>query len=238
MTADLMQRTVDTTELVIGAAGVAAADLDALVLVGGSTLMPRVGAALEEITGSKPFTGLSPHTAVAQGAAIHAAILEARYRGADSELADRVRKHLLAVEQENVNSHGLGVAARNPKSGRTINHVMIPRNTPLPAEAKQTFKTISAGQQRVSVRVIEGDAPDPAACSLIGKCRITDLPADLPMGAPIEVAYAFDASGRVTVRAVDKTGGREATIQIERRGGLNEGQIDAYTRLAEQYQVE
>ena len=68
-------------------------------------------------------------------------------------------------------------------------------------------------QQRVSVKVVEGDAPDPAACSLIGKCRVTDLPASLAKGAPIEVTYAFDANGRVTVRAKDLTGGKEAKIE-------------------------
>jgi molecular chaperone DnaK len=107
----------------------------------------------------------------------------------------------------------------------------------LPVEVRQTFKTNQVGQ-RVTIKVTEGDAPDPDACLLIGNCRITDLPPGLPEGSPIEVTYAFDASGRVKVSARDKTGGREATIEIERRGGLNDAQIDAYTSLAGNYQVE
>lgn len=238
MTADLLQRTADTTLLVLEQAKVSPEQLDAVVLVGGSTLMPQVPQMLENLLGQAPYQGLSPHTAVAQGAAIHAAILETKHRGEESELANKVRKMLSSVRQENVNSHGLGVVATNPKSGKAVNHVMIPRNTPLPTEVSQTFKTNKQGQQRVTIQVIEGDAPDPRACSLLGKCRITDLPPDLPQGSPVEVTYSFDASGRITVAACEKTAGKEATIQIERRGGLDEQQIDAYTNLATDYTVE
>lgn len=238
ITADLLQRTIDTTELVLQTAKIDPKELDAIVLVGGSTLMPRVPKLLEQITGLKPYQGISPHTSVAQGAAIHAAILEAKYRGERSEMADIIRRRLKGVRQDDVNSHGLGVVAVNPRSGKPVNHVMIPRNTPLPAEKSQVFHTIQDNQQRVSVKVVEGDAPDPAACSLIGKCRVTDLPTTLPKGSPIEVTYAFDENGRVTVRAKDLTGGKEAKIEIERGGGLNEEQIDAYGKLASDYKVE
>ena len=96
---------------------------------------------------------------MAQGAAIHAAILEAKFRGESSELAERIRKLLRNVKQEDVNSHGLGVAARNPKTGKMVNHVMIPRNSKLPVEVSRTFVTSEPNQQRVNVKVIEGDAP-------------------------------------------------------------------------------
>lgn len=238
MTADLLQRTADTTELVLQQAKIEPGQLDAVVLVGGSTLMPKVAAMLEQVTGIKPYRGLSPHTAVAQGAAIHAAILEAKFRGAESELAEKVRKHLAVVKQENVNSHGLGVVARNPKTGKSVNHLMIPRNSRLPAEKRQVFHTSHEGQRRVNVKVMEGDAPDPKACSMIGNCYIYDLPDNLPKGAPIEVTYSFDTSGRVKVSAKDVTGGKEARIEIERSGGLNEAQIDGYSNLASHYQVE
>ena len=238
LTADLLQRTLDTTELVLTQAKIESGQLDAVVLVGGSTLMPKVPTMLREVTGKEPYRGLSPHTAVAQGAAIHAAILEAKYRGEGSDLAEKVRKHLQVVKQENVNSHGLGVQAKNPKTGKTVNHLMIPRNSRLPAEKKQVFHTSHEGQRRVNVKVMEGDAPDPSACSLIGSCYIYDLPENLPKGAPIEVSYSFDPNGRVKVSARDLTGGREARIEIERRGGLNESQIDAYTELASHYKVD
>lgn len=238
MTADLLQRTIDTTELVIEQAKIKPNELDAIVLVGGSTLMPKVPAMLEQATGIKPYQGLSPHTAVAQGAAIHAAILEAKYRGSGSELAETVRKYLKNVKQDDVNSHSLGVVVKDPKTGKPRNHIMIPRNTTLPVEKQQVFNTLSAGQLRATVKVVEGDAPDPAACSLIGNCSITQLPANLPKGSPVEVTYAFGSDGRVRVRARDKTGGKEAVIEIERRGGLDEQQIDAYSALAGSYIVQ
>ena len=86
--------------------------------------------------------------------------------------------------------------------------------------------------------MIEGDAPDPRACSLLGKCRITELPPNLPKGSLIEVTYSFDESGRIKVEAQAKTAERQATIEIERRSGLTDQQIDAYARLASEYAVE
>jgi len=238
ITADLLQRTADTTELVLQTAGIEPQQLDAVVLVGGSTLMPQVPAMLEGILGKKPSSEISPHTAVAQGAAIHAAILEVKHRGQESELAEKVRRMLGAVRQENVNSHGLGVLANNPKTGKDVNHLMIPRNTQLPFEVTRSFKTQREGQERVSIQVIEGDAPDPRACSLLGKFRIRDLPPNLPKGSLVDVTYAFDESGRIRVSAQEKSSGKEAAIEIERRGNLNDQQVDLYKRLADEYEVD
>ncbi|QGJ70809.1 Molecular chaperone DnaK [Planctomycetales bacterium 10988] len=237
MTGDLIQRTLDTTELVLDMARMEADQVDAIVLVGGSTLMPKVRQALEDLTGVKPYDGLSPHTAVAQGAAIHAAILEAKFRGDDSPLSARIKKRLAGVVQENVNSHGLGVIIRDIRSGKMKNYVMIPRNTKIPVEVKRVFSTTEPNQRRVSVRVVEGDAPDPDACSLIGQCSIEDLPSKLPKGAPIEVSYSFTSAGRVEVSAKDRTGGKEAKTHIERQGLLEENQVDRYADLADGYSV-
>ncbi|MBC7352393.1 MAG: Hsp70 family protein, partial [Thermogutta sp.] len=99
-------------------------------------------------------------------------------------------------------------------------------------------KTTKDNQERITVQVLEGDAPDPFACSLLGKCRITDLPPNLPKGSPVEVTYAFSAQGRVIVTARDKTSGREARIEIERRGVLAEEEVDALKRLADEYKVD
>ena len=237
LTADLLQRTGDTTELVLQQAKLKPGALDAVVIVGGSTLMPQVPRMLRQVLGQEPYTGISPHTSVAQGAAIHAAMLEVRHRGG-GEVAERVRHMLASVRQENVNSHGLGILATNPKNGKEVNHLMIPRNTRLPAEVRKVFQTKRDAQTRVTIKVLEGDAPDPQACSLLGKCNITGLPPGLRKGSPIEVSYAFDASGRISVAAREKGSGRAATIEIERQGGLDQQQIDAYSRLANEYTVE
>ena len=237
-TGDLIQRTLDTSRLVVEQAGMQPNDLDAVVLVGGSTLMPWVGPKLAELVGKEPSRGVSPHTGVAQGAAIHAAILEAKHGGEGRDMSERMRRLLSGVRQEDVNSHGLGIVAKNPKSDQYVNHVMIPRNSKLPMEVKQTFATNRDGQSHVTINVMEGDAPDPAACSFLGKCRIDGLPDDLPKGSPIQVTYSFDEQGRVHVAARDTTGGREATIRIQRKAGLSDDQVDAFAALAGEYVVD
>lgn len=240
ITADLLQRTADTTEFVVEQADTTFDQLDAVVLVGGSTHMPQVSRMLRDMTGLEPYVHpeLNPHTAVARGAAIHAAILEAKHRQGETAIAEKVRKMLEAIHEEDVNSHGLGIVAMDPKQAKAVNKIMIPRNTSLPYEVTQTFQTNKENQQRVSVQVLEGDAPDPMACSLLGKCRITNLPPNLPKGTPIEVTYAFDKSGRISVSAREKASGRSAEIDIERRGTLNDDQVDDFIKLASEYRVE
>ncbi len=240
ITADLTQRTLDTTDVVLEQAKMTAADLDAIVLIGGSTLMPQVREKLERHTGVRPYVhpDLNPHTAVAKGAAIHAAILEARHRSDDSKLGERVKKLLAGVRQEDVNSHGLGIVAMDPRTKKAINHIMIPRNTTLPFEVTQTFQTNKENQERISVQVMEGDAPDPVACHLLGKCRITNLPEQLAKGSPVDVTYSFDKNGRISVNARENSSGQAATIEIERRGTLSDSQIETFTKLASEYKVE
>jgi molecular chaperone DnaK len=238
LTADLLQRTSDTTLLVLDQARVTPKDLDDVVLVGSATRMPQVPQMMRKLMGREPYTGIPADISVALGASIHAAILEARLGPGGSERTERVRKMLGAVKQENVNSHGLGIVVKDPRSGKKINHVMIPRNTRLPAEVRQTFETVSESQHRVTVHVMEGEAPEPEACSPLGKCRISDLPPGLPKGAPVEVSYAFNTSGRVVIHAHEKTHGKEASIEIERKGVLSEGQVDAFAKLAAEYTVE
>ena len=84
----------------------------------------------------------------------------------------------------------------------------------------------------------EGDAPDPNAVTKIGNCYVTDLPDGIPEGSPVDVVYSFDVSGRVHVKAHDLTSGKEASIQIDRKSGLTEEQVDVYAELATEYKVD
>ena len=120
------------------------------------------------------------------GGDFHAAILEVQNNHGGIELNDKVRKMLGSVQQENVNSHALGIIVKDRKTGSFINHVMISKNSRLPAEVRQTFVTNRYGQERVTVRVVQGDAPDRAACAIVGECRITDLPPNLPRVPPLK----------------------------------------------------
>jgi molecular chaperone DnaK len=201
--------------------------------------MPVVETMLKDVTGLDPSRDVSPEEAVSQGAAIHAAILEARATGGDSRLAKAVINRLRLVSATDVNSHSLGVKISDPQEkSRKINHIMIPKNSSLPVEVKQKFKTNTANQQRVHVCVLEGDASDPDACTTIGDFRIVNLPADLPAGSPVEITYSYDKNGRFSATAIELTGNVVAKTEIVRDSGLTNENVDAFQTLASDYQVE
>lgn len=239
MTADLLQRTRDTTELVLQQSGVEIGALDEVVLVGGSTHMPAVYDMLKGVTGRPPSRELNPDEAVAQGAAIHAAILEARETGGSSRMAQAVIKRLRAVTATDVNSHSLGVEITDVQDRRLkSNHIMIPRNTPIPYTISQRFMTNVPNQQRIRVRLLQGEVPDITACTVIGDFQITNLPPNLPQGSPVELTYSYDSNGRIRAEARELTGNRQASAEIVRDGGVSDTGLDAFEQLAREYQVE
>jgi len=239
MTADLLQRTKDTTELVLQQANVLPDTLDEMVLVGGSTYMPVVEQMMKDVCGREPSRDLVPEEAVAHGAAIHAAILEAKATGGEGRMAQTVINRLRAVKTSDVNSHSLGVKITDPsETTRKINHIMIPRNTPIPEDVTQRFVTNTPNQQRVHVYVLEGEATEPEACTTIGDFRVTGLPADLPAGSPVEVTIRYDSSGRIHAAAKDLAGQNAASMEIVRDSGLDEKGLEAFQKLAKEYQVE
>ena len=239
LTADLLQRTRDTTELVLELGGVDPKALDDVLLVGGSTYLPSVVGMLEQLCERPPSRDLDPQLAVAQGAAIHAALLEAKATGGKGRLAGAVIKRLQAVRTTDVNSHSLGVELTDPQS-RTgkRNHIMIPRNTRLPAEIQQRFVTSLANPQGIQIRLLEGEASDVSACTFIGDFRITNLPPNLPAGSPVEITYQYDASRRVHVTARELTGNSEASVEIVWEGALNHNAVTNFRALAEEYQID
>ena len=239
MTGDLLQRTRDTTELVLQQSGVDPASLNDVLLVGGSTYMPVVEKMLEDICKRTPGRGVIPEEAVAKGAAIHAAILEARETGESGRMAKAVLERLRNVQTSDVNSHSLGVKITDPEDRtRKINHIMIPRNTAIPFTQTQRFVTTSDNQQRIHVYILEGEASDPDACTQIGDFRVVGLPPNLPKGSPVEVSYSYDANGRISATARELTSNREATTEIVRDAGLADDGREAFQRLATEYTVE
>lgn len=239
LTADLLQRTKDTTELVLELSGVKPTELDAVLLVGGSTRMPAVSEMLQKLCGRPPSTVLDPQLAVAQGAAIHAAMLEAKATGGKSRLAEAIIKRLQAVSTTDVNSHSLGVELTDPSGpGGKRNHIMIRRNSKLPTQVQQRFVTSLANPGGIRIRLLEGEAADVTACTIIGDFRITDLPPNLPAGSPVEITYKYDASRRVHVAARELTGGRQASVDIVWEGAMSHAAVMNFRELAAQYQVE
>jgi molecular chaperone DnaK len=239
MTSDLMQRTRDTTELVMQQAGISPGEFDDVILVGGSTYMPVVESMLRGVTGNEPTRKVIPEEAVAQGAAIHAAILEAKEVGLETKMTKGIVKRLKAVSTIDVNSHSLGVKISDPNvRDRKINHIMIPKNTGLPYKVTQRFVTTSPNQQRIHVCVLEGEASDPDACTTIGDFRVFDLPPNLPAGSPVEVTYLYDKNGRIHAEAKELTSDKAADIAIVRAQGLDTGGVDNFEKLAQEYTVE
>ena len=239
MTADLLQRTRDTTELVLQQAGVDPGALDEVVLVGGSTYMPAVETMLAEVCHRQPSRDLRPEEAVAQGAAIHAAILEARANRGIEGLSELVSARLRAVKTNDVNSHSLGVKVSDPEDrSRKINHIMIPRNSTIPFSVSQRFVTNSANQKSIHVYILEGETSDPDACTQIGDFRIVGLPPNLPANSPVEVTYSYDANGRIHAIAKELTGNRVATTEIVRDSGLTDAGVNDFETLARDYHVE
>ncbi len=239
MTADLLQRTRDTTELVLQQSGVDTNMLNDVILVGGSTHMPVVEQMLVEVCGRKPSEVVVPEEAVAQGAAIHAAILEAKATGGESRMGKAIIHRLRSVHTSDVNSHSLGVKASAPHDRtRKINHIMIPRNSTIPFSVNQRFVTNTPNQQRVHIVILEGEAGDPDACTTIGDFRILNLPPNLPAGSPVELTYRYDANGRIHASAKELAGNTEASTEIVRDSGLDDDGVHSFETLAKEYHVE
>jgi molecular chaperone DnaK len=239
MTADLLQRTKDTSELVLQQAKVDPRELDDVIMAGGSTYMPVVEQMLKEVCRREPSRDVIPEEAVAQGAAIHAAILEAKETGGRGRLGKAVVDRLRAVNTTDVNSHSLGVQITDPMDpNRKSNYIMISKNTAIPNEVNQRFVTTTPNQQRIHIYVLEGEASDPEACTRIADFQIVGLPAGLPAGSPVDVTYSYDSSGRVQVRAVEQTSKKQANIEIIRSQGLDSQGVDAFQQIAKEYHVE
>ncbi len=238
-TLDLLQRTRDTTEFVLDNNKVSRDQLDEVLLVGGSSTMPAVVEMLQKLTGKTPSRVLNPQLCVAEGAAIHAAILEAKATDGQGRLSAALMKRLRNVTTADVNAHSLGVEITNPKNPKSKrNHIMIPRNSQLPCGIKKGFVTTVDQPEGILIRLLEGDSKDVTGCTFIGDVRITDLPPNLPLGSPVEIVYSYDHRGRINVAVRELTGGRSAAVEIAWEGALDANTISTLRALAREYHVE
>jgi molecular chaperone DnaK len=213
MTADLLDRTRFTTTNLLREAGTRAADLTRLLLVGGSTRMPMVGAMLERELGIKPDRSLSVDEAVAHGAAIYAGLI------LSSEPS------LQGMSVRNVNSHSLGVLGIESATGLKRTKVLIPRNSPIPASNTGRFKTRHEDQRSVSVKVVEGGDASGNGSTPIGRCNVVDLPPGLPAGTPVVVNFQYAENGRLTVEARIPTIDKQAVLTLDRDTGMSEEKL-------------
>jgi molecular chaperone DnaK len=217
LTQDLLNRTQFTTKQTLQAAGLGWKDLDYVLLVGGSTRMPMVANMLRQLSGKEPDSSVSVDEAVAHGAALHASILLAEGRGEEP-----------LIHIRNVNSHSLGVVATDNRTGRKRNAILIPRNTALPVTARRIFRTQKPNQHSILVQIVEGESASPEDCSQIGKCVVRDLPENLPAQTPIEVRFAYQDNGRLTVHVSVANTHHELKHEITRENSLTQQQLDAW----------
>jgi molecular chaperone DnaK len=228
LTRDLLTRTRLTTQQLLSQAGLGWEAIDRILLVGGSTHMPMTRQMLRDISGKEPDTSLAVSEVVARGAALHAGIRAAGGSADGPLLSAGARVRLGQVIEINVNSHSLGIEVKS--QDQRINDILIPKNTQLPTAASRVYRTVVENQQRVRVKVLQGEAQQADDCISIGECWVEGLPPNLPKRAPIQVRCGCASNGLIDVMALDMTSGKMARAEIHRSSGLTEEDI---TREAE-----
>src|SRR2546421_1248993 len=210
---DLVQQTVEPCRKALKDAGLSAAEINEVVLVGGMTRMPRVQEIVKQLFGKEPHKGVNPDEVVAVGAAIQAGVLQGDVK--DVLLLD-VTPLSLGIETLG------GVFTR-----------LIDRNTTIPTKKSQVFSTAEDGQTAVTIRVFQGEREMAADNKLLGQFDLVGIPA-APRGVPqIEVTFDIDANGIVNVSAKDKATAKEQQIRIQASGGLSEADIEKMVKDAE-----
>jgi molecular chaperone DnaK len=213
LTHDLLERVVGPTKQALADAGLDAAKIDHVILVGGMTRMPAVQEKVKELVGKDPHKGVNPDEVVAVGAAIQAGVLKGEVK--DVLLLD-VTPLSLGIETKG------GVFTQ-----------LIERNTTIPTKKSETFTTAEDNQPSVEIHVLQGESEMATFNKTLGKFQLIGIP-PAPRGMPqIEVAFDIDANGILNVSAKDLGTGNQQQIRIEGGSGLDEQEVERMVREAE-----
>jgi molecular chaperone DnaK len=215
---DLLQRSKNPCHKALDDAGLTAADIDEVILVGGMTRMPAVGEVVKGIFNKEPHRGVNPDEVVAIGAAIQAGVL-----------AGDVKDVLLL----DVTPLSLGIETLGGVCTK-----LIERNTTIPVTKRQVFSTAADGQTAVTINVLQGEREMAGDNRTLGRFDLVGIPA-APRGVPqIEVSFDIDANGIVHVAAKDTATGKEQKIRIESSSGLSDDEIDEMVQEGESHAEE
>ena len=215
---DLVQRTIPPMEKALKDAGLSKGQVDEVILVGGSSRIPKIQEVVREFFGKAPNKSVNPDEVVALGAAIQGGVLS-------GDVSDVL---LLDVTPLNLGIETLG----------SVMTALIPANTTIPTRKSETFSTASDSQPSVEIHVLQGDRSMAVDNRTVGRFHLDGIP-PAPRGVPqIEVTFDIDADGILSVSAKDKATGKEQSIRIEASSGLSEQEIEAMRKAARENAAE